>query len=150
MGLGSPTQLSEHSQQHVFYNEPFLLAFWCYDGVVGFAFLLRAQSGEPHSHGWHQSRCFFPQECRAGCFPRALCTQSLGQGPAGGSQAGGMAPVPSQCLQTPSSKGLCSFSSWRPEHLRGSQTHCLNRRNEMRGRGSRGTHVLPSSGKALW
>lgn len=47
---GSPTQLSQHSQQRVFYNEPSLLAFWCYAGVVGFAFLLRAQPGEAHSH----------------------------------------------------------------------------------------------------
>lgn len=27
MGLGSPTQLSEHSQQLVFYNEPFFVGF---------------------------------------------------------------------------------------------------------------------------
>ena len=73
-----------------------------------------------------------------------------------GSQAADAALVPSphhcwgcpysNVFKTPSSKGFCSFPSWRPEHLGGSLSRYVNRR-DVRWRGmEQRTCVSRSSG----
>lgn len=145
MGLGSPTQLSERSRRHVFYNEPFFVGFlvlrWssrvCIPAtctVWGGSFLWLAGV-----------RMFLPlqnvvQAVSQELYARSHWERVLQEG----SQAGGMAQVPSphhQCCPCanvfrPRPQKCCVASL--PGGLstsEGSQTHCLNRRNEMRGRG---------------